>query len=68
LERLKNEIDELDMKMLDPDFWNDVKEAQKVVQESKALKDKLNEYTEILNSIDDIDIFFQLAYEEPLVF
>ncbi len=64
LAKLKKQVEELDAKTLDPDFWNDVKEAQKVVQEANILKDKINGYEDIVSQLDDIEIMIELASEE----
>lgn len=64
LSKLKNQIEELDAKALEPDFWSDVQKAQKIVQEANILKDKLNKYEEIVDQLDDIEIMIELAVEE----
>ena len=64
LAKLRKKIEELDDKALKPDFWDDVKEAQRIVQEANALKDKLNKYEDIVNQLDDIEIMIELALEE----
>lgn len=64
LPRLKNRVEELDQKMIEPGFWDDNDTAQKVVKESKALKDKINEYENILKDIEEVEVLLELAYEE----
>jgi len=64
LPKLKNQIEELEVKTLKPDFWDDVNEAQRIVQEVSALKDKINRYDDIENHIDDIEILIELIDEE----
>ncbi|MGL4796417.1 MAG: peptide chain release factor 2 [Paraclostridium sp.] len=51
-------------KMSQQDFWNDNENAQKVLQENKLLKETLDEFTHLVSSIEEIDIFIELAIEE----
>lgn len=64
LSKLKNQIEELEAKTLKSDFWDDVNEAQKIMQEANILKDKINSYDEIVNRVDDIEVIIELASEE----
>ncbi|EJO5346247.1 peptide chain release factor 2 [Clostridium botulinum] len=64
IEVLKNSISELQNKMQNPDFWNNVKEAQKITSEEKYLKDKLNKYNQLENTIEDIIGLCQMLSEE----
>lgn len=50
--------------MQNPDFWNNVKEAQKITSEEKYLKDKLNKYNQLENTIEDIIGLCQMLSEE----
>ena len=40
LQETKNRIAEIEAAMLQPDFWNDPREAQALIQELQELKDK----------------------------
>ena len=64
LPSLKNKAKELDDKMVQPDFWDDRDTAQKVVIESKSLKDKIKEYEDIYNRIEDLEVLLDLGQEE----
>ncbi|NFP70363.1 peptide chain release factor 2 [Clostridium sporogenes] len=54
IEKLKNSISELQNKMQNPNFWDDIKEAQKITSEEKYLKDKLIKYNDLKSTIEDI--------------
>ncbi|HDK7157136.1 TPA: peptide chain release factor 2 [Clostridium botulinum] len=64
IEKLKNSISELQNKMQNPNFWNDIKEAQKITSEEKYLKDKLSKYNYLKNTIEDIIGLSQMLSEE----
>lgn len=64
IEKLKNSISELQNKMQNPNFWNDIKEAQKITSEEKYLKDKLSKYNHLKNTIEDIIGLSQMLSEE----
>ena len=50
--------------MQNPNFWNDIKEAQKITSEEKYLKDKLSKYNHLKNTIEDIIGLTQMLSEE----
>lgn len=50
--------------MQNPNFWNDIKEAQKITSEEKYLKDKLSKYNHLKNTIEDIIGLSQMLSEE----
>ncbi|OOO67354.1 peptide chain release factor 2 [Clostridium sporogenes] len=54
MEKLKNSISELQNKMQNPNFGDDIKEAQKITSEEKYLKDKLIKYNDLKSTIEDI--------------
>ncbi|MGO5075578.1 peptide chain release factor 2 [Clostridium sporogenes] len=64
IEKLKNSISELQNKMQNPNFWSDIKEAQKITSEEKYLKDKLSKYNHLKNTIEDIIGLSQMLSEE----
>ncbi|MHB9939170.1 peptide chain release factor 2 [Clostridium sporogenes] len=64
MEKLKNSISELQNKMQNPNFWSDIKEAQKITSEEKYLKDKLSKYNHLKNTIEDIIGLSQMLSEE----
>ena len=50
--------------MSQQDFWNDNDKAQKVLQENKLLKETLDEFNHLESSLEEIDVFIELAIEE----
>jgi peptide chain release factor 2 len=57
-------INELDMKMQENEFWSDVENAQKVLQKSKALKDKILKYENLLRRVDDFEVLIEISDSE----
>lgn len=64
IEALKKKIEELENKMQEPSFWNDLKLAQSITQESKYLKDRLEKYKDLEGRVEDIEILIELSAEE----
>lgn len=50
--------------MLEPEFWNDQDSAQKVISESKALKDVVGDYTELTDEQENLEMTLELLREE----
>ena len=50
--------------MSQQDFWNNNEKAQKVLQENKSLKETLDEFNHLESSLEEIDVFIELAIEE----
>ena len=46
------------------DFWQDIDEAQKVMQETKGLKDQIREFEDLKNMIEDLEVLIELSIEE----
>ncbi len=64
LPALEKEAEELEEKMMQTDFWNDSNKAQKIVQASKSLKDKIDFYKDTLKRVEDVEVLLELANEE----
>lgn len=47
-----------------PGFWNDVRAAEKVMAEIKALKNRVEPWAALLHQVEDLYAFFELADEE----
>ena len=56
IEKLQGEIAELEKKTEDPDFWNDPKEAKKVMLEIKGKKTWTTAYKIVSDSCDDMEV------------
>lgn len=50
--------------MLEPNFWDDQQEAQKIINESNALKEMVNGYRELESQQEDLEVTYELAKEE----
>jgi len=46
------------------EFWNDNEKAQKVIQENKALKDTVEEYNKLTESLEEIELLIEIGLEE----
>jgi peptide chain release factor 2 len=46
------------------DFWNDMEEAQKVMQKTKQLKNKIEDFEKIQSHYDDLMTLIELGLEE----
>jgi len=64
---LKARLAELDSQSAEPDFWNDSENSQAVLQESKRVKHKIDEYEELASAfaetLDLIDIAEEMGDE-----
>lgn len=52
------------MKMQQTDFWNNVEQAQKILQSSKALKDKITKYESLLARVEDLEVLIEISDAE----
>ena len=64
LDRLEEEIALLDNDMAEPDFWNDNEAAQKVIDESNALKAKYENFMSIATLHEDSEVLLEMLQEE----
>ena len=55
---------ELDDEMLHPDFWNDQQKAQTVINEANGLKDQVNEFNELFETYENLELTYELVKEE----
>ncbi len=50
--------------MTHPDFWNDQQKAQIVINETNALKEQVNQLSELNESYENLDLTYELVKEE----
>lgn len=50
--------------MLHPDFWNDQQAAQTVISEANGLKEQVNEFNELNDAFENLDLTYELVKEE----
>lgn len=48
-----------------PGFWDDQKKAQAIISESNALKDMVNEFHELNDIYENLELTYELVKEEP---
>ncbi|WP_235720428.1 peptide chain release factor 2 [Liquorilactobacillus vini] len=65
LDALNEKISENESKMADPNFWNDQKAAQLVIDENNALKTKFDNFKLLNDVIDDLKVLVEMLKEEP---
>ncbi|MGL5449035.1 MAG: peptide chain release factor 2 [Lactococcus cremoris] len=64
LDRLEEEIALLENDMAQPEFWNDQAAAQKVIDESNALKAKYDNYQAMNNMLEEAQTMLEMLQEE----
>lgn len=50
--------------MTEPDFWDDHEKAQRILQKSKSLKDKVTNYEELYSKWEELILLGEMAIEE----
>ncbi|KQU20263.1 peptide chain release factor 2 [Bacillus sp. Leaf13] len=50
--------------MTHPDFWNDQSNAQTVINETNALKDQVNQLSDLNDAYENLDLTYELVKEE----
>ncbi len=64
VDHMREQIDELQQEMEQPDFWNDLERSTRVNQKVGGLKNRLAHYEKLLSTADDIEVMMDLAREE----
>jgi len=65
LETRKTELAEVEERMALPDFWNDKEAAGKDVELANELRSKVAPFSDLEQSIADLDVLKELTLEEP---
>src|SRR5699024_2541176 len=63
LEQKQANIEQLELKMTSPDFWDDQNGAQEVIDELNSLKKQVEDFTSLISRMDDIETMFELVNE-----
>ena len=63
-ERLKRDIEELEMKSSEPGFWDDPEASQKIVQKTGKLKNTVELYDKSEALYDDLTVLIEMGDEE----
>lgn len=61
---MEKELRELEFKMQETTFWNDIAIAQGIAQEAKGIKDRLDRFNLVISRIEDLDVLIELSQEE----
>ena len=64
IEKVKNEKQENEEKLNDPDFWNNQKESAEVLKKIKNQNDMINSCKELEEFIDELELYFDMQKEE----
>ncbi|MEX3714740.1 peptide chain release factor 2 [Cytobacillus horneckiae] len=64
LENKEARIAELEDEMLQPGFWDDQQGAQVIINESNVLKDQVNEFHDLNESFENLELTYELVKEE----
>lgn len=60
---IKKEIEALEKKAADPQFWDDINESKKVLRQTSLLKDKLENYDKLYSAFEDALALVEIANE-----
>ncbi len=63
-DRLKREIEELEMKQTAPGFWDDPEESQKIVGKTGKLKNTVELYDKSVSLYNDLEVLIEMGNEE----
>lgn len=61
---IEKELEELDQKATEPEFWNDAEKSQKVLQRTKGLRAKLDYYGKLMRDCEDALTLAELGLDE----
>ena len=64
LEGARREVEELEEKAGDANFWNDLQASQKVLRRTKQLKNKLENHAKLHSQWEDLTTLVEMAAEE----
>ena len=63
IDMLQNQLEGLEAKVADPNFWNDLSANQQVMQKIRQIKDKLDAYANLSALYEDTMALIELALE-----
>ena len=63
-DRLKREIEELELKAAADGFWDDIENSQAVLQRTGMLKNKVETYDAIVSQYEDLSVLIDMGDEE----
>ncbi len=63
LERIREEIEMLELKAAEPGFWDNMEKAQEVLQKTASLKGKDEQYLRLVTKIEDSEALIEMGNE-----
>lgn len=63
IENKRSEVEEKQKRTLEPDFWDDPKEAEKYLKELSGIKSWVTGYDEAASAVADLDVLYEFAKE-----
>lgn len=64
IDNLQNKIKELEAQATAPNFWDDMKLAQQIMQKTTYLKDKISKFKNLETMMEDCETMFEMLVEE----
>src|SRR5690625_2884993 len=64
LDKNKAKITKLEEQMADPNFWDDQQNAQKIINETNHLKDRVLTFEKMTERLDNAEVLYELVGEE----
>lgn len=61
---MEKELKELEFKMQETSFWEDIEKAQEIAQSAKGIKDRIERYNLLISSLEDLEVLTLLSEEE----
>lgn len=61
---LEKKVSELENRMQEPSFWDDITKAQETTQEAKSLKDRLDRFNGVKTRLEDLEVLIEIAKDE----
>ena len=58
------QLEELEAKASEPEFWNDMENSQKILQKTKALRARVESFQKLQSDCDDMMMLAELGLEE----
>ncbi len=64
LKACESEIEQLEFKAAEPGFWDDMENSQKILQRTSVLKNKVNNYQQLVSDYEDTLALIDMGNEE----
>nr|WP_100218088.1 peptide chain release factor 2 [Clostridium beijerinckii] len=63
-DRLEKELNELEYRMQESGFWDNIKKAEEVTKKSKLIKDKIENFDKLKSQIEDIEVLKEIMEDD----